>query len=388
MQNPTLANGRNLIAACAAISVFGLAFGITYPLLSLLLEARGISTTMIGINSAMMPIGILLFSPLIPRATKRFGARAVAITAAIATALFILTYKLFDTLEAWFLIRLLQGMSIATLFVLSESWIVGSAGKNNRGKIVAIYTIVLSGSFAVGPVMLGWIGIEGWTPFLISALIITIGIFPLTLVREEKAGDGQEEEKTLSFFQFAGMAPMLLAAVFVFSIFDASTLSLIPVYAIQNHHSVQIAANALTALILGNMLLQLPLGWLADRYPHRYILIACALVTAIGLALLPLAMQNIWMWPLLVVVGATGYGVYTIALTALGERFSGQELVSGASAFALVWGMGALLGSVSGGWSMNVFGPHGLPVYLAGVYSLLVIGLLARSFQLAKTAPE
>ena len=62
---------RNLVAACAAITVFGFAFGMTYPLLSLILESRGVSSDMIGINSAMMPIGILLFSSVIPVAAKR-----------------------------------------------------------------------------------------------------------------------------------------------------------------------------------------------------------------------------------------------------------------------------------------------------------------------------
>jgi len=74
MQQHSPPNIRNLIAACSAISVFGLAFGMTYPLLSLILEQRGVSTEMIGINSAMMPVGILLFSPLIPVVSKRFGA--------------------------------------------------------------------------------------------------------------------------------------------------------------------------------------------------------------------------------------------------------------------------------------------------------------------------
>ena len=109
MNPPVAANTRNLVAACAAISVFGFAFGMTYPLLSLILESRGVSTDMIGINSAMLPIGILLISPVIPALASRYGARNVAIVAALATALAILSYKVFDVLSAWFLIRLLQG---------------------------------------------------------------------------------------------------------------------------------------------------------------------------------------------------------------------------------------------------------------------------------------
>jgi len=138
MNSPAPANKRNLVAACAAITVFGFAFGMSYPLLSLILESRGVAPDMIGINSAMSPIGILLFTPVIPILAKRFGGRNVAIGAAIVTAFVFLSFRVFDSLSAWFLIRLVQGMSMSTLFVLSEAWIVGATGDNNRGKIVAI----------------------------------------------------------------------------------------------------------------------------------------------------------------------------------------------------------------------------------------------------------
>ena len=82
MNEPKPANIRNLVAACSAITVFGFAFGMSYPLMSLILESRGVASDMIGINSAMMPLGILLFSSVIPVATRHFGGRSVAITAA------------------------------------------------------------------------------------------------------------------------------------------------------------------------------------------------------------------------------------------------------------------------------------------------------------------
>ena len=377
MNESRSADIRTLVAACAAITVFGFAFGMTYPLLSLILESRGVASDMIGINSAMMPLGILLISPAIPVVTKRFGARNVAITAAVVTAFAILAYKAFDTLAAWFLIRLVQGMTISVLFVLSESWIVGSAGDANRGKVVAIYASVLSGSFGAGPLLISFIGIEGWTPFVLGAIVIAIGIVPFTLIRESSDAD-PEESSPSGIFEFAPKAPMLLAAVGIFSIFDAATLSLFPVYGVQNGLEVATAANLLTALILGNMLLQLPVGWLADRIEHRWVLTGCALTTTICLLLLPLLIQSPFKWPLLIVAGTAGYGVYTVSLASLGSRFSGNELVNGASAFALVWGFGALFGSVAGGWTMLGFGPHGLPVALALTYLLLAVGLAHR----------
>ena len=180
---------------------------------------------------------------------------------------------------------------------------------------------------------------------------------------------------------------MLLAAVGIFSIFDAATLSLFPVYGIYNGLDLATSANLLTALILGNMLLQLPIGWLADRVEHRWVLAGCALTASVCLLMVPALIHSPLKWPLLVVAGTAGYGVYTVSLASLGNRFSGIELVNGASAFALVWGFGALFGSISGGWVMLGFGPHGLPVALALTYLLLAIGVSRRQLKLSHPPP-
>ncbi len=385
MNDPRPADTRNLFAACAAITVFGFAFGMSYPLLSLILESRGVSSEMIGINSAMMPIGILLFSSVIPVATKRFGARKVAITAALVTALVILSYKVFDTLAAWFLIRLVQGMTISTLFVLSEAWIVGSAGDRNRGKIVAIYSSVLSGSFGAGPLLISFIGIEGWTPFVLGAGVVAIGAIPFIFIRDDDQSE-PEETQASGILGFAPKAPMLLAAVGAFAVFDAASLSLFPVYGIQNGLDIATSVNILTALILGNVLLQFPIGWLCDKFPTRLVLAGCALITTITLLLLPGLIDSALKWPLLILMGTTGYGVYTVSLVALGNRFSGIELVNGSASFAVVWGLGALIGSVSGGWAMLGFDSHGLPIGLAAVYLLLAFGVGWRQISLQYAA--
>jgi len=99
-------------------------------------------------------------------------------------------------------------------------------------------------------------------------------------------------------------------------------------------------------------------------------------------------MATVWMWPALVLTGATGYGVYTVALTALGDRFEGIELVNGSASFALMWGMGALLGAISGGWAMSGFGPHGLPLLMSFVYLWLAVGLLTQRAMTRQKRPD
>ena len=345
-----------------------------------MLEERGVSADIIGLNSAMMPLGILIFSPLIPVFSRKIGTKRVAMLAAVATGILILCYKIFDNLGAWFFIRLFQGMSIATLFVLSEAWIVGSSSKEHRGKIVAIYASVLSASFGAGPALIGWIGTDGWMPFIIGAASIVIGVIPIALIDDasETEENKSQEKQNTGIIAFLPKAPMLIAAVACFSVFDAATLALLPVYGVENGLTQSVAAFALTALIVGNIFLQYPIGWLSDIFDARKVLTYCAAITALLTITIPWVINSWLLWPVLIIAGAAGYGVYTLSLKSLGDRFEGQELVNGTAAFGAVWGLGALIGSIGGGWSMTLSSSYGLPLTLACVYGVLVAGLLLR----------
>ena len=131
-----------------------------FPLLSLILAERGYSDDIIGLNAAMSPIGILTSSLMIPPLARRFGVEPVILGAAFVTALIVLAYKILWSIEWWFVLRLLQGMSVSTLFVLSESWIVRFAEDGHRGKIVALYASVLS-ALRLRPLLISIIGVEG-----------------------------------------------------------------------------------------------------------------------------------------------------------------------------------------------------------------------------------
>ena len=62
-----------IIGVIATVSVFAIAQGLTYPLLSFILQRQGVSPGLIGLSAAMTPIGFIVSSPLIPWLTRRFG---------------------------------------------------------------------------------------------------------------------------------------------------------------------------------------------------------------------------------------------------------------------------------------------------------------------------
>ena len=111
----------NLSAAIASIVVFGFALGLMFPLLSLLMEREGISAEMIGYNTAMAPLGILLAGFIVPRLVRRFGSKLVVICAAWIAAAIVLSYY-FTAIPWWFALRILHGLAVSTLFSISEAW--------------------------------------------------------------------------------------------------------------------------------------------------------------------------------------------------------------------------------------------------------------------------
>lgn len=376
----------NLIAAISAVTVFGFALGLMFPLLSLIMEKHGVPSQVIGYNAAMQPLGILVAGFLVPYLTSRLGTRRVAITAALLTAAIILTYPFLPIYWAWFVMRFIQGFTVGTLFTVSEAWVVEAAYGPASSRIMALYASILSLSFSLGPALISFTGIETILPFFIGAAFLAASTIPMFFYRSTGSLVPESGERQLSIIGFARLAPILISAVTLFAVIDAAYLGLMPVYGVKKGFDQQIAALMLTAFIVGNAGLQFPIGWIADRWSKRGMMVVCAFTTVIGSILIPSAFGTWMLWPVLVVTGATSAGIYTMALAELSERFSGSELVAGTAAFSTTWGGGALVGALIGGWAMDRFGPDGLPYATAVVFAAFVVAIAARTASAGRAA--
>ena len=66
-----------------------------------------------------------------------------------------------------------------------------------------------------------------------------------------------------------------------------------------------------------------------------------------------------------------------MSLIQLGERFTGQALIAGNAAFAVVWGIGGIVGSPATGLAMQLIGHQGLPSSLGLLCFVLSVLLMA-----------
>ena len=361
-----------LIGVTAALAMFGTAQGLSYPLFSIIMQKQGMSPAEIGLSAAMMPLGLITSASLVPAAVRLLGARRLAVMCAVLGALCFVVIGALRNDFAWYAVRFFVGMVINPLYVLGEVWALALAPPRHRGRVMGVFNTLMGVGYAVGPLTLTFVGVDGWPPFLVAVGAFLICGLVLAIVSGGLPGF-EHDGDTSGLAGFARAAPALLVAVLVSAAAQQSTYSLTPVFGAAYGLGEATLAALVTALSAGNVLLQIPLGLAAERVGGRAMMLVCAAATGTCALLLPLVIVSPLAWPVLVVMGGVGYGVYTMALVELGSRFNGSALVTGNAAFALMWGLGGIVGPPGAGALMHVAGPLGLPVVIAGLSCLLLV---------------
>ncbi|WCJ64040.1 MFS transporter [Agrobacterium tumefaciens] len=363
----------SLIAAISAISAVGVAIGLGLPLLSIILEKRGISSTMIGVNSAMAGVAAMMAAPVTTKIAHDFGVARTMLLAVVISALSALCFYFADAFWMWFPLRIVFHGATTTLFILSEYWINTTAPPKKRGMVLGIYATGLAVGFAVGPLLFSVVGSEGILPFIVGAAIILLAAIPIFMARGESPE--LDEHPNHHFIRYIWLVPMASAAAFVFGSVQAGGLSLFPIYATREGFNESQAALLLTVMGIGNMVFQIPIGLLSDRLKDRRTLLALmAFAGVCGTLALPLLVDSwILVAALLLFWGGLVSGMYTVGLTHLGSRLKGADLVSANAAFIFCYAMGTIAGPQAVGISMDVAGTDGFAWALAVFFGLYVV---------------
>lgn len=344
-----------------AVMIFGLTYGLSAPLISLRLHTEGYDEWFIGLNAAMHAVGVFAVAPFLPALCQRSTPGAL-ITRSLFAILVLLCLFPFVPLLGWFALRFLLGVFSEIILVVTETWLNHTTVEQARAKTLAWYTASLSLGYAIGPLLL--LIAPGDIPFylggglaLLSAVVLWTSAPPSPPLAEEKVS---------GILRYIWMAPLAMAATALNAALEAAGLNLLVVYAMQMGWSEQAATELLAVLMVGAIVLQLPVGWLADKYDRHKLLLACAALSTIGALLWPLALNvPLLAWLLMFFWGGVFVAIYTLIITQVGSRWTGSHLAGVYAAMSIMWGVGALIGPSLGGIAMSAF-THGLP-YLAAL---------------------
>lgn len=371
---------RAVAAATTSMTAVGVSISLGMPLLSLVLEARGVSTAMIGLNSAVGGIASLVVPLAIPMAVSLIGTARVAIAAlAVMAATFPLFYLATD-FWLWFPLRFLFYAAATAAFAVGEFWINALAPGGKRGLAIGVYATTLSLGLAAGPAILSLIGPDGALPFVIGAAIFLVGLIPMLLARGH--GPSGLERPRRNVLAFVLVAPAAIFAVLAFGAVESAAMALLPLYGLALGYSERDAALLVSALALGNVVTQIPIGLLADRVDRRLLLLAFALTGVAGALLMPVAGSDLTaLLALLLVWGGVTGGLYTVGLVHLGARFTGTELAAANSAFVMMYAAGMLVGPASIGLGLDLWPPEGFALTTAFFFAAYAVLAAVRLVQ-------
>ena len=377
--HPEVIHWPSLVAAVSAITAVGIAIGLGLPLLSIILEKRGISSTLIGLNSAMAGIAAMAAAPVTTWFAHRFGVATTMIWAVLVSALSALGFYYAEAFWMWFPLRVAFHGATTTLFVLSEFWINAASPPHRRGLVLGIYSTVLSLGFATGPLIFSIVGSEGILPFAIGAIAILVAAIPIFIARNESPV--LDEKPELHFFRYVFLVPSATAAVFIFGAVEAGGLSLFPIYATRSGFTESQAALLLTIMGLGNVVFQIPLGMLSDRMKDRRKLLSLmAIIGLCGSLALPwLASNWLLMAAVLLFFGGCVAGLYTVGLSHLGSRLTGADLAAANAAFIFCYAVGTVAGPQAIGAAIDISGNNGFAWAIAGFFGLYTVLSLGRT---------
>ncbi|QRM54654.1 MFS transporter [Sinorhizobium sp. BG8] len=350
-----------IAAVILGVTAFSVAQGVTYPLISLTLEARGVSSTLIGINALGFALGLGLATLMLGRLTNRFRPDRLIIAGLIGCSLCLATFSAFTSMWVWFGARLVLGFSSSLIFMLSEAWLNVACPDRLRGRISGVYGASICGGFAAGPLAIPLLGTSGGLGFALTAVYLALVAFA-TAILMFSTRTVPEPSSTRDLFRFFRHAPMLAAMVFAFGFADIAAISAMPVYFVKTGHTEAFAAFSVTVLALPTAIAQPFIGVLLDRLPRHRVAVCSACVAALSYLVVPALEHPAAILTAFATMGAATFALYTCALTMLGEKFRGPMLVAGSAAYALAYAVGSGVGSSATGAIMEVGGPQAGPL--------------------------
>ena len=367
---------RQLVVATVALAVASFGHGLTMPLLSLILSHQGVDETLIGLNTGAYFIAVFAVAPLASRLMRARGPALLMLASILAEAVLLVLLRAFPNVWLWFLLRFALGMAASFLWIAGEAWVNHSAHESHRGRIIAIFGIVVSAGFALGPTILSMTGTDGWTPFLVTIALL---LAAAAVLAGALGSSPRLRGKTSGpLARYVLIAPVAMFGYFVFAAGDAVLLTFLPIYAVGIGLDEVEAIRLLAVLAVGSMALQYPIGWLADRTSNGVIVFTIGATLLAGSAAFPWALAHTVIGAVFMFFygGALG-GLYTMSLVLLGRRFKGADLSAASAMLSVMFCLGAFIWPSIGGAAMDRFGGSAMPATLIAAYAMFLLIVLA-----------
>ena len=357
---------RHLVGLYIISFLSGFSMGIFNPLISILMEQKGIGQIWIGANSTVYYLMIAVFAPLAGLLIKRFGINTVIVAGLVTTAISTSFFPGTDNLPLWFIIRALMGLGVCFYMVGGQTGLNVYANEEKRGVIVATHGASFGIGFMISP-MLGTLLYSHFPrgAFFFGAGIIISGILAVVfLLPNRKIASHQ----SLSMKVFSKISIPLHGA-FIYGALEGIIVTLLPVYLLRQNFPVSMAGIPITLFMIASGIGMIPVSYFGDRFGRSRVLFISAAIGLSTLLAMILINHSYTIVASSVILGLTLGTFFPVTLAMIGERLDASEMHSGSGFFTAFFSYGCAAGPFCSSIAMERFGD-------SYIFSLLIVLLL------------
>jgi MFS family permease len=349
------------------MGILMLGAGLQSTLVGLRATLEGFPTAVTGAIMSCYYVGYLAGTVAAPRLVLRVGhIRVFAALASIASAA-ILMQAVWVRPAPWAAMRLITGLCFAGIYVVAESWLNARASRANRGRLLAVYMLVLYVGLGSAQFLLTLANPRGTVLFMLTSVLISLAMVPIVISAQQTPE--RAVPRKVRYRDLYHDSPIGVVAVIASGFINAIIFSMGPVYARLSGLGTAGVARFMAVSILAGVLTQYPVGRLSDRMDRRTVIAGvCALATIVAGSL---ALFGAMTHALLLLLTALFSGfvltLYSLAVSHVNDKLEPAQMVAASSALLLLNGVGAVLGPVLAG---SLLGTFGLRAYFATLATL------------------
>ncbi len=375
---------RNSWALFLGMSLIMLAHGYQGSLLGVRAVQEEFSLISTGFMLSGFYIGYFIGAKTIPSFILRVGHIRVFAAFASIASIVILMHSIFIHPFTWFILRVITGLSMVSIYTIAESWLNDRSSNKNRGSVLSIYMIILYGSMAIGMFFLNFSKPENFQPFILVSLFMSLALIPILLTKR----------KAPTFRKITGMSlkelyetsPLGMVGSLFYGTAQSALFSLLAVYAASMNFTIFEISVVTFLLAISGAVAQFPIGKLSDKFDRRLVIIyttfgaaffALCAILASRQMYLPgdLGTSKTWFYIFLVLFSFCSLPMFAIIFAHTNDFIPKEKFVAAGAGLQFAFGLGAISGPFLCSVFMNIIGSNGYFIFLIIFHS--IIGIFA-----------
>ncbi|MDD7805595.1 MAG: MFS transporter [Endozoicomonas sp. (ex Botrylloides leachii)] len=260
----------------------------------------------------------------------------------------VLLMAVFTDIYSWILLRFINGVTVAGIFVALESWLLRESDSKNRGRILSFYMVSLYGAHALGQLFVGILDSDTLLPFIVIGALLSLSIFPPATTRSPTP-ELSEKPSALHLKALFSLTPSGATGCFAGGLVLGALYAILPIYLLRTYTDNTDISILLSITMAGGMILQYPIGHLSDFFDRRKVLIAVSLAGVACCLAYMLIENNFWLQlVILFFIGGATFTLYPLSISHGCDHMLPEDIVAGTQGLLLFYSVGACLGPLLG----------------------------------------